>query len=101
MVRAGNFKWSSSGSSKGTNWEARHNLSCNISFTWLIVGGLEESKSDSEAAAASWIMLCLADIPNTYIGHQGVLVDRAASSAGCTQVETVNRTKGNGFNMEE
>lgn len=57
VIRAGNFTWSSSGSDKGRNWEARHNLSYQISFIWLIDGGLEESKSYSESAATSKSML--------------------------------------------
>lgn len=51
-IRAGNFR-SSSDSDNRRNWEARHNLSYHISFIWLIDGGLEESKSEAEAAAAS------------------------------------------------
>lgn len=52
-----------SGSDKGRNWEVRHDLSYHVSFIWLIEGGLKESRSDSEAAGASWGMLVFSRYP--------------------------------------
>lgn len=90
-----------SGSDKGRNWEAGHDLSCHISFIWLIEGELKEPKSDSEPAAASQSVLVFSSHPKYLNETSGCLVGRAASTAGCTHVETVNRTGGNGLNVEE